>query len=242
MTAAIEQTQMNLERRLAQFESELTEIKGNPGNNKVEALSKEFHDFKTFAVEMFSLLRQQISKLKISIDRLETKNRNDSLLLKGLPEKQDENVYQTVVDLIGGKLNIQDFNAQSIRTCYRLGQKQSGTTRSILITFYDCRTRSQIWKNKTKLKGTSVSLSEFLTKSRQLLFTEARRILGVRNCWTQDGCVIIKNKSGVKLKIFDQSDLNSVANSVSETSSTSVPIPGQSVQQQGRQKRTVAKK
>lgn len=244
MTASIEQAQKFLEQRLAEFEMQLSGIKENPEDRKVEVLSRDFYEFKTFAVEMFTLLRKQIAEHKSALEELEVKIRSDSLLLRGFPEKPGEKLCQTVIEVLQDKLNISEITPQSIRLCHRLGRRVDGVTRSILVSFYDHRLRNQVWNNKVKFKGTLFSCTEFLTKSRQMLFTEARLVFGVRNCWTQNGQVMVKLPNGSKRKVNIISELETLASSLKDLSTTAVntkPAPVQTVQQ-GRQRRVVVKK
>ncbi|KAJ0174304.1 hypothetical protein K1T71_010450 [Dendrolimus kikuchii] len=48
---------------------------------------------------------------------------------------------------------------------------------------------TKIWMAKTKLKGSGVTVSEFLTKYRHDLFMRVRQEFGVSKCWTRDGAI-----------------------------------------------------
>ena len=53
--------------------------------------------------------------------------------------------------------------------------------------------------NKTKLKGKRLLITESVTSSRMQILSEAQTIYGVRNVWTSDGCVMVKDNNKVFL-------------------------------------------
>ncbi|KAL4703064.1 hypothetical protein ACJJTC_015199 [Scirpophaga incertulas] len=69
------------------------------------------------------------------------------------------------------------------------------------------RTRMGIWNNKTKLKGTKISIKEFLTKPRQGVFIAARKHFGINKCWTSGGIIIVLLSDGTRKKITSMSEL-----------------------------------
>ena len=50
----------------------------------------------------------------------------------------------------------------------------------------------EIFMNKRKLKGKRLSITESLTSSQMQLLGEAKKKYGVRNVWTSDGRVMVK--------------------------------------------------
>ncbi|CAH2071214.1 unnamed protein product, partial [Iphiclides podalirius] len=70
-------------------------------------------------------------------------------------------------------------------------------SQSDLQIFAPYKKRSEVWENKTCLKGSGVTLSEFLTKSRHEVFKRARIHFGVKDCWTSEDriVVLLPNKS-----------------------------------------------
>lgn len=196
-----------LAKRMNEFESQLTAAKGNSNNIKIDALCKEFQDFRVFVVEMLSLLRQQIADLQNRVDNIEARNRRNCLLFKGIQENTKENIEQTIITIIQEKFGISEVTTDSLVSCYRLGKIGSSSSRPVLVRFTEVRLRQLIWSNKTKLKGTLFSCYEFLVKSRQQLFLEARELFGVKNCWTRDGMVIVKLLDGSRRKLLNHAEL-----------------------------------
>lgn len=228
--------QDDLYKRMTFFENQLAALKEPCQTVKLEALAKDFFEFKAFAVEMMSSLRQQILDMQFSIDRLETRSRSDCLIFKGFPEQSGEDTFQVVGEVLRNKLGISDVSIHSFRACYRLGSYKNSVTRAIVVRFSDYNLRHTVWTNKTKFKGTPYSCSEFLTRTRQVLFVEARKIFGINNCWTQDGTIVVKLSDGSKQKLVKQSDLESLS---LRKPVTNVQTPEAQNQTKGRPKRVV---
>lgn len=79
--------------------------------------------------------------------------------------------------------------------------------RPILLRFKDIAMRKLVWRAKTKLKGTSYVLSEFLTRQRQATFAAARKLFGVRSVWTVDGNINIKLPDGKRRRVLSHEDV-----------------------------------
>ncbi|KAL4711439.1 hypothetical protein ACJJTC_016193 [Scirpophaga incertulas] len=79
--------------------------------------------------------------------------------------------------------------------CYTMGLKDIASNyiqqmpnkdrpRPILVKFADDAGKSIVWRAKASLKTSSITLKEFLTRTRQTVFTRARLRFGIRACWT----------------------------------------------------------
>ncbi|KAF9811198.1 hypothetical protein SFRURICE_002567 [Spodoptera frugiperda] len=89
----------------------------------------------------------------------------------------------------------------------------------------DVDTRDKVWYNKTKLKGTGITISEFLTKTRHQVFMAARNKFGVANCWTKAGHIYVLGPDGVRHRIASLTELRAIGESgaVPEQSPAAVP-------------------
>ncbi|XP_047538577.1 pickpocket protein 28-like [Vanessa atalanta] len=83
--------------------------------------------------------------------------------------------------------------------------------RPIVVKFTETAIRDKVWFAKTKLKGTGVTESEFLTKSRHNVFLEARKRFGINKCWTRDGLIHIIAPDGSRHRAECLSDLDSIS-------------------------------
>ncbi|KOB57407.1 Uncharacterized protein OBRU01_25734, partial [Operophtera brumata] len=88
--------------------------------------------------------------------------------------------------------------------------------------------RNYIWLEKKRLKSSPTVISEFLTKTRQAIFSTARRShFGIRSCWTRDGAVFVKLPNDDRKRIASMEELDLLMNKFPDTSTglpTAVPI------------------
>lgn len=108
-------------------------------------------------------------------------------------------------------LKLTDFAVADIGRCHRMG-RQSGASkpRPILCKLRDVGIRDSVWFAKTKLKGTGITVSEFLTRSRHQLFMSARERVGVKNCWTKQGLIYVLGSDGSRQRVNSLDDLNNI--------------------------------
>ncbi|XP_026733623.1 uncharacterized protein LOC113497968 [Trichoplusia ni] len=95
-----------------------------------------------------------------------------------------------------------------------MGRNNNGSKpRPILLKLRDAEVRDRIWFEKTKLKGSGITLSEFLTKTRHDAFMMAREKFGISNCWTQRGEVFVLGADGTKRRVLSTRDVIAIADS-----------------------------
>ena len=69
----------------------------------------------------------------------------------------------------------------------------------MIVKFARYTVRREIVMNKRKLKGKLLLITESLTSSRMQSLDDAQRKYGVRNVWTSDGRVMVKENNKVFL-------------------------------------------
>ncbi|KAJ0169558.1 hypothetical protein K1T71_014743 [Dendrolimus kikuchii] len=168
---AMTQLSATFAERMDTLESELH--KGSATSTTTSALATDFYNFKTFIVKSLRALQEQIDLIQQSVDQVEMRSRRKILLLHGVPEKAQENTAAVVTSIISERLKL------NINRCHRIGKSTSSKPRPILLKLTDVAIRSKIWSAKTQLKGSGVTLSEFLTKYRHDLFMRARQEFGI---------------------------------------------------------------
>lgn len=193
--------------KMAHFESRLDNASTSGG--KTGGITEEFASFKTFITEALHNLQQQVVLLANMCERQEIRSRRKMLLLHGLPEKKQENISDTVTDLIEKKLKV-TIDVLAISRCHRLGRPNTNKPRPTLIKFRDLALKNSVWFAKTALKGTGVTMSEFLTKDRHAVFTEARKRHGVSNCWTRDSRIFVVTPDGKRHQISTLTELETI--------------------------------
>ncbi|KAJ8730405.1 hypothetical protein PYW07_017443 [Mythimna separata] len=193
-------------RKMEELESQIQSA--GPAKDTVARVADEFRTFRELVFSMFKLLRSQISECAKQVDGLETRHRRKALVFQGIAEVDGENASAVVLDVINKRLVSNSLPASSIKACHRLGVAGKAHHRPILVRFSSYEDKSAVWKAKKGLKGTSISVKEFLTKTRQTIFGKARLHFGMRDCWTQDGIIIVKAPDGSKHKVTSFDVLN----------------------------------
>ena len=147
-------------------------------------------------------LQKVIDTLSNQIDSNEQHNRNECLLMHGIPEKTKElpndsrNIFiQNINEHLG--LNVV-VEPNMIRRAHRLGKKRTdGKPRPIIARFWNSELRNEIYFNKKKLKHKPVSISENLTKRRMNQKKLAEQQFGSQHVWTKEGRVYAKDEKGM---------------------------------------------
>ncbi|XP_030027635.1 uncharacterized protein LOC115445491 [Manduca sexta] len=218
------QLQALFAQRMDEIECELKKA-GSPSSMlSVTSLAGEYYKFKDFVLSAFRSIQSQISLLSSKLDKFEAHKRRKILLLHGVPEVNEENTTALVTDVIVNRLKLGDLSDGVFSRCHRIGRSSADSRpRPILIKFNVLEQRNKVWFSKTLLRGSGITLSEFLTKANHDVFMAARRKFGVTKCWTRDGAVFVLGADGVRHRVDCISDFDKVA----------VPVAGARKQARG---------
>lgn len=219
MQANLDKMAKMFEEKMAEFQADLNQASTSRKNpNSIAALNTEFLNFKTFVYNGLTVLRAEMEALHNRVDRIEMRFRRKMLLVHGIPEQQNEDTCAVVVSTLSTKCKIHSLSASSIAASYRLGKQVPRNTnpRPIVVKFSDATVRTALWKSKVALKGTKVTLSEFLTKSRHDVFVAARLKFGVTNCWTLDGTIHVKTPDGRRHRLETMTEFLAISPSTAE--------------------------
>ena len=152
-------------------------------------------------------LNEAVSKLQIDLDDLEQYSRRNCLLIHGLEEEDNENTTKKVLKVFKNKLGLStDLSESDITRSHRLGKKSSNKTRPIIAKFISYQPRSEVYRNKKKLKGTKLTITENLTKRRVSLLNSCKSTFGKHNVWTNDGRIFCKIDDEISL-ITNEDDI-----------------------------------
>ncbi|CAH0588246.1 unnamed protein product [Chrysodeixis includens] len=193
-------------KRMAELEAQLHT---SSAKDTVAKVAEEFRTFRELVFSMLGLLRQQIGDCIRSVDAMETRHRRKALLILGVAESESQD-NTTVMEILQKKMALHQISSSSIGACHRIGARTDAHHRPILVWFSSVADRTVVWNAKTMLRGSSISMKEFLTRPRQLVFAKARQHFGMRACWTQDGIVIVKTAEGSRLKVATMDELESL--------------------------------
>lgn len=190
--------------RMASFEDSL-KSRSNPQD--ITSLATDFTNFKMLIWKAVAGLKTQLDLVAGTLDDIEMKSRANILLLHGVQEEEEEDLSELCVRLCKDKLSIVGITKKSFSACFRLGVNNNASNpRPIVMRFMDHHTRNQVWLAKKLLKGSGLTLSEFLTGYRHAVFVEARKELGVKGCWTSNGRIVIVCPDGARRKIVSMAE------------------------------------
>lgn len=195
--------------RMDEYDDKLKKLAASAASTSspdLALLTQDFLSFKTLVWKALALLKSQSELMALGLERHEAFLRKKILLLHGAPEEPNMTPLAKVTDIFVNQMGLSDFSTNSVETCHRLGTNK-GKPRPILIRFHELQHRQQIWENKTALKGSGFTVSEFLTKSKHQVFMEARKHFGIKNCWSSDAKIIILLPDKTRSKIETMSDL-----------------------------------
>lgn len=194
--------------RMQQYEDKLQRAtsSSNSTHPDLASLAVEFAEFKSFVWQALNTMKMQLDALNSAVDRHETAMRRKVLLLHGVPEKPSEKLPETVLEILKTRLKLSEASTNnSIHVCHRLGTSQQ-KARPILVRFFTMEHRQLVWDNKKLLKGSGITVSEFLTRTRHVAFMAARKHFGINNCWTIEGKIVVvsPDMSRHKLETMDE--------------------------------------
>lgn len=197
--------------RMASIEERLNKATSSlePAHTDIATLSREFTEFKTFVWKTLALFKSQLEMLSLGHERHEIYLRKKVLLFHGVSDTKAEKIHDVIKKVIIDQVGISEFTSDNIQSCFRLGTN-SNKSRPVLVRFKYLEHRQQVWDNKTSLKGSGITISEFLTKSRHNMFMEARRHFGMHNCWSSDGKIVILLPDKSRRKVELNSELQSI--------------------------------
>ena len=147
-------------------------------------------------------LRNELLSLRQATDDNEQKSRSQCLLVHGIEETNEEDTDQicidTITDIVGVELFLDD-----IQRSHRTGPKKFQTTRRtkprpIILRFSNMRKRMEVFRNKKKLKGMGITITESLTKIRYALLQKAKEKYG-NSVWTSEGRIFTKIEDKIVL-------------------------------------------
>ena len=93
---------------------------------------------------------------------------------------------------------------EDIDRLHRLGKPKTSKNakpRPIIVKFVRYNTRNKIYRNKKKLKGTEISVTESLTVKRINMLEKAKEEHTFNNVWSQDGRIMFFDKDTNRVKI-----------------------------------------
>ena len=148
-------------------------------------------------------LSTKIEKLEKLQDQQEQYSRRNCLLIHGIAEEKEEITDEVIINTLNEKLDL-DISLRDIERTHRIGElkKARGKIRPIIVKFVRYNDRNRVFRNKKKLKGQKISITESLTKIRMDKLRQAKETYGFTNVWTNDGKILFKSDSNAKPQVY----------------------------------------
>jgi hypothetical protein len=200
--------------QMSAFENELLKRSGTPQQASIASLMAEFEVFRTFVLVTVQNLEKQVNILGSQNDNIEMRSRRGMLLLHGVPESRDEDPASVFCSVVTRHLDVRHLSPVDLSRVLRLGRPRVDKPRPMLIKFLSEALRDKVWYCKTNLKGTGITLSEFLTKPRHKIFLAAREKLGVSRCWTHEGRIMALDRDGKRQTITSIADISGLCSTI----------------------------
>lgn len=189
--------------KMAEYDEKIMKLASSSsiGVVDINSLSQDFSNFKNLVWKALSLLKNQTELLSLSMEKHEAFLRRKVLLIHGMPEVQQEKLIDKVTSIFCNQMGMAELANCPIEVCHRLGTHK-GKDRPVLLRFRELHHKELVWANKTSLKGSGLTISEFLTKAKHQLFMEARKVFGINKCWSSNSkiMVILPDKSRVTIE------------------------------------------
>ena len=166
-------------------------------SERVDALESTAESLKKRIGSLEAELNSTQSQVKLAIAKAndnEHYSRKYNLRIFGLEEKADENCTELLKEFCAIKLNFQ-LSVAEVDRVHRIGKKQLGKRRPILVKFISYRTKMEVMKRMSNLKGSRLFINEDLTRFNMRLYRFARvEASGVQSVWISHGKIFVRNQ------------------------------------------------
>ena len=152
-------------------------------------------------------LEDTIEKVAAKANDNEQFSRRQNVRVTGFVEENEENCAEKFVNLCREKIGL-DVNDDIVDRAHRVGKKEEGTNRAIIVRLKTHKDKLAILCNRKNLRGSGFYINEDLTKINQKLSYTARvTCTNVDTSWTVDNKIFVKRKSdGRRFQVANQFD------------------------------------
>lgn len=195
-------------------------------NEKIDHLERQL----TSQMNENKNLKQELGNARNEIDDLQQRSRLNNIIINGISESKNEDVYKIVFDL-GRKLNIEDPSSH-IQIAHRVRTTMTSKPKPIVVRLLNTKTRD-IWTKayrEKKMWEQKVYVNEHLTRKNQGLLKKAKEFKDENDfnfVWVRDCKVFIrKNENSRVFVIRSDADFERIlgiknSNVMDESSSSS---------------------
>ena len=194
------------------------QIKGteqlNDRNKAINFINEKFEEFekdlkkKDEEIKLLkkenSYLNKRVDEMDAVVDRQEQYSRCNYLLIHGIVEETAEGMDEKIINTLQQSMD-ETIKPEDIDRSHRHGKPKSlknAKPYPMIVKFMRYNTCNRIYRNKKKLKGTGISVTESLTANRINMLEKAREEHTFNNGWSQDGKIMFSIKIQTKLKFI----------------------------------------
>lgn len=171
------------------FDSKLSTV-----NKKISELTNKVNSNEDSLQERCLQLQKQVNDTKASIEAQEMYTRRNNVCIYGIPESEREpqdELNQIILQFFREDLELH-IESSCIDRCHRLGKKNDGKIRPIIVKLVRHNDKIQVLRARKKLKSTSkIGIKEDLTATRLQWLKNVRSLSFVSKSWTQDGTIVV---------------------------------------------------
>ena len=150
---------------------------------------KEYEEDRAMKDKIIEDLKSKVDSLSTKIekpekirDQQEQYSRMNCLLVHGIAEEKEKITDEVIINTLNEKLD-QDITLRDLERTHQIGEpkKTRGNTPPIIVKFVQYNDRNRVFRNKNKLKGQKISITESLTKIRIDKLRQAKETYGFTN-------------------------------------------------------------
>ena len=171
---------------------------------------KEYEEYRAKKDKIIEDLKSDVDSLSTEIEKLEKLedqqqqySRRNYPLVNRIVEEKEEITDEVIINTLNETLYL-DISLWDLEKPIELEnvKKTRRKTCPIIVKFVRCNDRNRVFRNKKKLKGLKVSITESLTKIRMDKLRQAKETYGFTNVWTNDGKIFFKLDSNAKPQAY----------------------------------------
>lgn len=190
------------------FMQNLSHLISKTVSTEIEKVLKKQNETLINLEKNYQKLNENYNDLKLQVERTEWYSRRNNLRVLGVPEIENEDTVDVMLNILHDKLNLINITKYDIEGLHRIGARKKGSKhRTIMVRFANYRIRNEVYKAKSKLKGSKMSVKEDLTPRRLGIFMKACAEFNFRNVWTSEGITYVNYNNQV-YKLEKEEDIN----------------------------------
>lgn len=157
-----------------------------------EALAEKEKDISNLR-ECIDNLKKENTELHCQLNDNENYQRRENIRITGIPEASSENPIKTACNFFTEKgFNVSE---KELHIAHRIGRRNPGKPRTIIVRFFNRNTRDRVIRERKKLKGSGITISEDVSNLSMRTLMRVQRSQGISNAWIWNGQVCARHKA-----------------------------------------------